>query len=158
MSRVQADWPSPMRQEAQVQLQIETARRRIGNNPAAPGTLKGKTMLKPLIIAAAMASTATTVLADDIRDSRIAGLCGADHVNEATSIGDVAANPDGYYIASIGEQLSLGDPRVVLTNDAEPYFCTRSAALPFMDSTNFARLQDQRVARWLFVQPHPWGN
>lgn len=115
-------------------------------------------MYKALIIAAVFTSTATAALASDLRDSRIVELCGADHVNEAVSSDDVSANPDGYHIASIDEQLSLGDPRIVLTNDAEAYFCTRSAALPSMDAANAAQMQDERVVRWLFVQAHPWGN
>jgi hypothetical protein len=155
------EMPSPNTREPQGHFQIETAGRRTDTNRDHQGTLgpkhwKGKTMFKIILIAATL--TATGALASDTQDSRIAELCGAEHVNEATSPDDVSANPDGYYIASIGEQVSLGDPRIVLTNDAEPYFCTRSAALPTMDATNFALRQDQRVTRWLFVQPHPWGN
>lgn len=114
-------------------------------------------------IALATAAFATTSLAAveaeaSTRDSRIAVLCGADHENEVASPGDVTANPDGYYIASIAEQVSLGDPRIVLITGEQPYLCTRSAATPEMDATGVILHQDQRVTRWLFVPLHPRGN
>lgn len=112
-------------------------------------------MFKTISAAVAIATFATTVFA---ADSRVEILCGAEHTNEVASANDVRMNPDGYYVESLGEQLSLGDPRIVLTNGATPYLCTRSAATPAMDATNIALNEDVRVVRWLFVKPHPLGK
>ncbi|PZV34344.1 hypothetical protein [Mesorhizobium kowhaii] len=51
-----------------------------------------------LIIALALLLAAQTAAE---ADSRIAKLCGSDHVNEAASRDDVRPNPGGYYVASL---------------------------------------------------------
>jgi hypothetical protein len=105
--------------------------------------------MKPtkLIIALALASAAQTAAA---ADSRIARFCGADHVNEVASADDVSANPAGYYVASLREQVYEGDPRIVLTTSDEFYLCTRTAATPDMDATKAILLMKERV-KYLFV-------
>ena len=50
-------------------------------------------------------------------DSRFVKFCGPDHVNEVASEADIRPNPDGYYVASLREQVSEGDPRIVLTHE-----------------------------------------
>jgi hypothetical protein len=95
-----------------------------------------------LLLAAQTASAA---------DSRIAKLCGPDHVNEVASQDDVRANPAGYYVASLREQVREGDPRIVLTTGEEFYLCTRSAATPDMDATKALLLMKERVVKYLFV-------
>lgn len=112
-------------------------------------------MFKTLGITALLTTLAMSAHA---QDSRIASLCGADHSNEVAGAEDVRANPDGYYIASLQEQLTLGDPRIIQTNDTDAYLCTRPAATPEMDATNAALNEDARVTRWLFVPAHPMGN
>lgn len=112
------------------------------------------------LTAFAIAFTAQGALASDDAtsriDSRVAERCGADHVNEVASPDDVRANPDGFYVASLNEQVSLGDARIVFTtSDAGPYLCTRSAATPEMDTTNAILNADRRVTSWLFVPHHP---
>lgn len=84
-------------------------------------------------------------------DSRMAKLCGADHVNEVASVDDVRPNPDGYYVASIREQVSEDDPRIILTTSDEFYLCTRSAATPDMDASKALLLKRERVVKYLFV-------
>jgi hypothetical protein len=84
-------------------------------------------------------------------DSRIARFCGPDHVNEVASEDDVRPNPDGFYVASVREQLSQGDPRIILTNGDHFYFCTRPAATPDMDATKALMLMRERVVKYLFV-------
>lgn len=84
-------------------------------------------------------------------DSRIATLCGADHVNEAVSQDDVRANPDGFYVASLREQVSEGDPRILLTTADDFYLCTRPAATPDMDASKAMLLMHERAVRYLFV-------
>ena len=68
-------------------------------------------------------------------DSRIAKLCGSDHVNETASTDDVRPNPAGFYVTSLREQVSEGDPRIVLSPTDDFYFCTRSAATPDMETS-----------------------
>ena len=65
-----------------------------------------------LIIALALLLAAQTAAK---ADSRIAKLCGPDHVNEAASTDDVRPNPAGFYVTSLREQVSEGDPRIVLS-------------------------------------------
>jgi hypothetical protein len=84
-------------------------------------------------------------------DSRIAKLCGPDHVNEAASENDVRPNPAGFYVASLREQVSEGDPRIVLSNSDEFYLCTRPAATPDMDTSKALLLMHERAVKYLFV-------
>jgi len=84
-------------------------------------------------------------------DSRIAEFYGPDHVNEVASADDVRANPAGDYVASLREQVSEGDPRIVLTTSDEFYLCTRTAATPDMDATKALLLMRERTVRYLFV-------
>ena len=95
-----------------------------------------------LLLAAQTASAA---------DSRVARFCGPDHVSEVASQDDVRPNPAGYYVASLREQVSEGDPRIVLTTSDDFYLCTRSAATPDMDSTKALLLMKERVVKYLFV-------
>ena len=101
-----------------------------------------------LIIALALLSAAPSVAK---ADSRIARLCGPDHVNEVASADDVSANPAGYYVASLREQIYEGDPRIVLTTSDEFYLCTRTAATPDMDATKALLLMRERTVKYLFV-------
>lgn len=84
-------------------------------------------------------------------DSDIAKLCGPAHVNEVASADDVLAYPAGYYVASLKEQVSLGDPRIMLTSNDEFYLCTRPAATPDMDTTKAMLLMQERIVKYLFV-------
>lgn len=84
-------------------------------------------------------------------DSRTAKLCGPDHVNEVASRGDVHPNPDGFYVTSLREQVSEGDPRLILSTNDEFYLCTRPAATPDMDTTKALLLMHERTVRYLFV-------
>ena len=84
-------------------------------------------------------------------DSDIARLCGPAHVNEVASAADVLAYPAGYYVASLKEQVSLGDPRIMLTTNDEFYLCTRPAATPDMDVTKALLLMQERTVKYLFV-------
>lgn len=101
-----------------------------------------------LIVALAVLLAAPTAAK---ADSRIAKFCGPDHVNEVASEDDVRPNPDGFYVASLREQLSQGDPRIILTNGDDFYFCTRPAATPDMDATKALLLMRERVVKYLFV-------
>jgi len=91
-------------------------------------------------------------------DSRIARFCGPDHVNEIASAGDVRPNPDGYYVASLREQVSQGDPRIFLTTSDEFHLCTRPAASPDMDASKALLLMNERTVKYLFVPVTPWGT
>jgi hypothetical protein len=84
-------------------------------------------------------------------DSRIAKFCGPDHINEVASADDVRPNPAGYYVASLREQVSQGDPRIVLTTSDDFYLCTRPAATPDMDATKALLLMHERTVKYLFV-------
>ena len=101
-------------------------------------------MLFAVLVAVAPLATADA-------DSRIAQLCGEDHINEAASAADVRANPDGLYVASLSEQVSLGDPRIIMTTDDGFHLCTRSAATPEMDATKAILLMRERTVKYLFV-------
>jgi hypothetical protein len=105
-------------------------------------------MKRTALTALALLLAAQTVSA---ADSRIAKFCGPDHVNEVASQDDVRPNPAGYYVASLREQVSEGDPRIVLTTSDDFYLCTRSAATPDMDSTKALLLMKERVVKYLFV-------
>ena len=61
------------------------------------------------------------------------------------------ANPDGYYVASLREQVSNGDPRIVLTTGDVFHLCTRTAATPEMDASKALLLMKERVVKYLFV-------
>jgi hypothetical protein len=100
------------------------------------------------IVALALSSAAPSAAT---ADSRIAKLCGPDHVNEVASVEDVRPNPDGYYVASLREQISNGDPRIVLTTSDDFYLCTRTTATPDMDATKALLLMRERTVKHLFV-------
>jgi hypothetical protein len=101
-----------------------------------------------LIIALALLLAAQTAAE---ADSRIAKLCGSDHVNEAAANDDVRPNPAGFYVASLREQVSMGDPRIVLRSGDDFYLCTRPAATPDMDSAKALLLMKERTVKYLFV-------
>ena len=84
-------------------------------------------------------------------DSRIVKFCGPAHVNEVASEDDVRPNPDGYYVTSLREQVSEGDPRIILTTSDEFYLCTRPAATPDMETTKALLLMHERTVKYLFV-------
>jgi hypothetical protein len=84
-------------------------------------------------------------------DSDIALLCGLAHVNEAASAYDILAYPAGYYVASLKEQVGLGDPRIILTTNEEFYLCTRPAVASGSDSTGATLPMRQRTVKFLFV-------
>ena len=100
------------------------------------------------IVALALVSAARPAAS---ADSRIVKLCGPNHVNETASRDDVRPNPDGYYVASLREQVSMGDPRILLTTSDDFYLCTRPAATPDMDSTKALLLMKERVVKYLLV-------
>ena len=102
-----------------------------------------------LLLAAQTAATA---------DPRIGNFCGRDHVNEAASEDDIRPNPAGYYVASLREQVSEGDPRIVLTTSDGFHLCTRSAATPNMDSAKALLLMHERIVKYLFVPVVPRGT
>jgi hypothetical protein len=91
-------------------------------------------------------------------DSRIAKLCGPDHVNEAASTDDVRSNPAGFYVTSLKEQVNEGDPRIILSPDNEFYLCTRPAATPDMDVAKALLLMHERTVKYLFVPIIPRGT
>jgi hypothetical protein len=95
-----------------------------------------------LLLAAPMAAQA---------DSRTVKLCGPDHVNEVASQDDVRPNPDGYYVASLREQIGEGDPRIIPSTSDAFYLCTRPAATPGMDMTKALLLMHERTVKYLFV-------
>lgn len=100
-----------------------------------------------IIALSLLLATSTAVKAD----SRIAELCGTDHVNEVASEVDVRPNPVGFYVASLGEQISDRDPRIILSTDDEFYLCTRTAATPDMDASKALLLMQERMVKYLFV-------
>ena len=106
--------------------------------------------MKPtkLIIALALLLAAQTAAE---ADSRVAKLCGSDHVNEVASGDDVRPNPAGFYVASLREQVSEGDPRIILSTSDEFYLCTRTAATPDMDTSKALLLMHERIVKYLFV-------
>lgn len=91
-------------------------------------------------------------------ESRIAELCGPDHVNEIASQADVSTNPAGFYVASLREQVSDRDPRVILSPVNGFYLCTRVAATPDMDSSKALLLMRERTVKYLFVPVLRHGN
>ncbi|TGQ28083.1 MULTISPECIES: hypothetical protein [unclassified Mesorhizobium] len=84
-------------------------------------------------------------------DSRIARFCGSDHVNEVASRDDVRPNPAGFYVTSLREQVSEGDPRIILSTSDDFYLCTRPAATPDMDTSKALLLMHERTVKYLFV-------
>lgn len=104
-------------------------------------------MKTTIIIALAAVIAAGTANAD----SRIVRFCGPGHENEMASPWDVQPNPGGYYVVSLSEQVSEGDPRIILTNDPEFHLCTRTIATPEMSATEFHVLGGARTVRYLFV-------
>lgn len=111
------------------------------------------------LIAVIIASSAQVAIASEADgsqiDSRVSALCGSEHSNEIAGPNDVTANPDGYFVTSLNEQISLDDERIVFTNATAPYLCTRQVATPNMDATNVIQKADQRTTSWLFVPFHP---
>lgn len=84
-------------------------------------------------------------------EAQIDTLCGRNHVNEVASAEDVVANPDGYYVRSLGVQLSAGDPRIIEATGEKFNLCTTSAATPDMDAGRALLLMGDRKVRYLFV-------
>lgn len=84
-------------------------------------------------------------------EGRIATFCGSGHSNEVASATDVSANPDGYFIRSLGIQLSHGDPRIVQAVGKNYHLCTISAATPEMEVSRIQQLRNERAVRYLFV-------
>lgn len=107
-----------------------------------------------LIISAALTLAAAAAQAE----SRIDALCGPGHVNEAVSLEDIDANPDGYYIRSLKTQIRHGDPRIVQAVGDVFHLCTRPAATPEMDSTLANLLINEREVKYLFVPLCPKTN
>ena len=108
---------------------------------------------------AVTAQAATTFHTPGARtDSRVADLCGAGHVNEVAAPDDVRANPAGFYVVSLNQQIPLGDPRLVFTNAEAPHLCTRAVATPGMDTANAISSGHRRITSWLFVRFHPMGR
>lgn len=104
--------------------------------------------MKPTaILTAALILTAGTAISGEKIDT----LCGAGHVNEVSSDGDVTENPNGYYIRSMQVQLSHGDPRLVLGVGDEYRLCTRPAATPDMEANRARLLVNERAVKYLFV-------
>jgi hypothetical protein len=91
-------------------------------------------------------------------EPRVAELCGPGHVNEMASETDVTANPAGFFVASLREQLSSRDPRIILSPVDGFYLCTRSAATPDMDTSKALLLMRERTVRYLFVPIVRQGN
>lgn len=60
-------------------------------------------------------------------------------------------NPSGYYLASLRQQVSEGDPRIILSTNDDFYLCTRPAATPDMDFTKALLLMHGRIVKYLFV-------
>jgi hypothetical protein len=108
-----------------------------------------------LIIALALLFAAPTAAK---ADSRFAKLCGPDHVNEVASEGDVRSNPAGFYVTSLREQVSEGDPRIIVSPSDDFYLCTRSAATPDMDTSKALLLMHERTVKYLFVPVIPRGT
>ncbi|WP_209427885.1 hypothetical protein [Pararhodobacter sp. SW119] len=117
-------------------------------------------------IAIALAAFATAVVAQPAiafdtpsprADSRVSCLFGAGQVNEIGGPDDVRANPNGFYVIGLAEQIPLGDARIVFTNAASPHLCTRQSATPQMDTTNVILNANRRTTSWLFVPFHPMG-
>jgi hypothetical protein len=106
---------------------------------------------RPIIALALLLAAQTVANAD----SRVARFCGPAHVNEVASADDVFAYPAGYYVASLKEQVSLGDPRIMLTTNDEFYLCTRPAATPDMDTSKALLLMRERTVKYLFVPVIP---
>ena len=101
----------------------------------------------------ALAIVFTTVIGATaaIADSRVNTLCSVGHVNEIAGVGDVVANPDGFYIRSLKVQISHGDPRIIQTTDANFHLCTANAATPDMDTTMALTLINERRVKYLFA-------
>jgi hypothetical protein len=104
-------------------------------------------IMKTLITLTAALVVGTMAQADSMIDT----LCGSEHVNEAAGPLDIRENPDGYYIASLETQLSHGDLRIVQAVGETFHLCTRSAAIPEMDTPTAILLMDERTVRYLFV-------
>lgn len=102
-------------------------------------------------VAFAMTATAMAFATSAFADSRIEALCGAGHANETAAVGDVVANPDGYYIRNLKTQISHGDARIVQFNEPGFHLCTTSAATPDMDQSRALSVMANRRVKYLFV-------
>lgn len=111
-------------------------------------------MKRTFITAATLAALATP-FAGHAEDSRIAPLCGAGHVNELATQSGVKANPDGFYVVNLREQISHGDARIIVSDADGFYLCTRSAATPDMDTNKAMLLMNERTVKYLFVPNCP---
>ena len=78
-------------------------------------------------------------------------LCGQGHINETNEQQDVVSNPDGYFVHSLQEQISHGDPRIVHAVGQEFHLCTQSPATPEMDANQLFLIPDERGVKYLFV-------
>ncbi len=110
-------------------------------------------MKSTMTIALFLAITAST---GANADSRIERFCGSGHVNEMTSVNDVTSNPDGYFVVSLGEQVSEGDPRIILTNNSGFHLCTRQGTTPGMDANDIYRQEGNARVKFLFVPIAKW--
>jgi hypothetical protein len=106
----------------------------------------------------ATALFATILFSDAQADSRIERLCGAAHLNEVASQEDVRPNPAGYFVTSLAEQVSEGDPRIVLSYDPDFHLCTQSAGTPNMDTSQALRFLGKRKVLYLFVPIREWTD
>lgn len=77
--------------------------------------------------------------------------CGEGAINQAVSLGDVVANPDGYYVRSLRTQLSHGDARIRQAVGTTFFLCTRSAATPDMDVSGISNAAGRNEITYLFV-------
>jgi len=110
--------------------------------------------MKPMMTAAILAAIFSNAA---YADSRVERFCGAKHQNEIASQDDVRSNPAGYYVVSLAEQVGEGDPRIVLTNDADFHLCTRLASTPDMSANDVYRQDGRREVMFLFVPILEWS-
>lgn len=110
-------------------------------------------MKSTMTIALFLAITAAT---GATADTRIERFCGSGHINEMASVDDVKSNPDGYFVASLDEQVSEGDPRIILTNDSGFHLCTRRHTTPEMDANDVYRHDGNQTVKFLFVPIAKW--
>lgn len=104
------------------------------------------------LIAAFAVTTLVTGLATVARaESKIETLCGASHINEILGAGDIHSNPDGFYVHSLAQQVSHGDPRIISAVGKGFHLCTTAAATPDMEANRALLLQGQRRVKYLFV-------
>lgn len=107
--------------------------------------------MKPTLLSAILIATASTAGAEGM----VERLCGAGHANEAGSAITIQANPDGYFVSGLNEQISHGDPRLIMAVGQRFHLCTRSAATPEMDAAKATLLMGERRVKYLFVPNCP---